>query len=466
MVSSKLSGTGASLLVLLACASGLHAQQTAAGSNTNMGPGEVPAPTGLVDTDRFRVSYVRLGTNRSEGLLFEPKAPGFNARIAVIYSSPQIPSVADIGFNPPAIELASRGYRVLYVRHIYSAGDLTNPLDGFEETSRGITYLRSLPGVERVALVGWGLSALSTTLFAEVAANGPTACQKPGVLDPCNTADASGLAKPDGLILLDPGLGAGDKPFSVDPAYDGSVRSRPDLDEFAATNGYEAGTAKYSAEFRKRYYAAQSARNNKVIDDALARLKLIDEGRGTHAGDEPMAVPGTTSTGSSAGLHHPDLSLLSHTKQPHTLLKADGSQPVVILHSIRPATSGIKTVGRAGQCCGYTLRRFVANDAIRTTKDFAVTEDDVVGIDWTSSNMGTPGDAEGITMPTLVMTMTCFQFVVPGEIIYDHLAARDKTLAAVEGAGHLFAPCKPEYGDTQKRLFDYVGNWLAKPGRF
>jgi len=445
--------------LLLACGSGVHAQ---------IGPGEVPAPTGPIDTPQFHVSYVRLGTNRSEGLLFEPAAPAAKARIAIVYSSPQIPAIADIGFNPPAVELASRGYRVLYVRHIYAAGEITDPLDGFEETSRAISYARTLSGVQRVVLVGWGLSAVSTTLFAEVAANGPSACQNPAVLVPCKTAVASDLAKPDGLILLDPGLGAGDKPFSVDPAYDGGTRSRLDLDEFAAANGYDAttGTAKYSAEFRKRYFAAQSARNNKLIDDAIARLKLIDEGKGTSAGDEPMSVPGTNSAGSSVGLFHPDLSLLSHTKQPHTLIKADGSQSMVVLRSIRPASSGIKSVGRTGQCCGYTLRRFVANDAIRTTRDFAVTDDDVVGVEWKSSNLGTPGDAEGVTVPTLVMASTCFQFVVPSEIIYDHLASKDKTLAAVEGSGHLFTPCKPEYGDTKKLLFDYVDGWLAKSGRF
>ena len=433
-----------------------------------MGPGEVPAPIGPINTAQFHINYVQLGTNRSEGLLFEPTSPAANSRVAVIYSSPQIPSPADIGFNPPAVELSSRGYRVLYVRHIYSAGEITNPLDGFEETSRGINYLRSLPGVERVVLVGWGLSALSVTLYADVAANGPAACQNPEVLYPCKTADASGLAKPDGVVLLDPGLGAGDKPFSVDPAYEGGARSRLDLDEFASANGYDAasGTAKYSADFRKRYFAAQSERNNRIVDDAIARLKLIGEGKAATAGDEPMSVPGTTSAGSSAGLFHADLSLLSHTKQPHTLLKADGSKPEVILHSLRPANSGIKSVGRVGQCCGYTVRRFVDNDAIRTTKDYAVTEDDVLGIDWKSSIMGTPGDAEGIKVPTLVMSMTCFQFVVPSEIIYDHLAAKDKTFAGVEGAGHLFTPCKPEYGDTRKRLFDYVGDWLGKPGRF
>ena len=48
----------------------------------------------------------------------------------------------------------------------------------------------------------------------------------------------------------------------------------------------------------------------------------------------------------------------------------------------------------------------------------------------------TPANAEGITVPSLVMTMGCHYLVVPGEIIYDHLAAKDKTYATVEGATH------------------------------
>jgi hypothetical protein len=61
--------------------------------------------------------------------------------------------------------------------------------------------------------------------------------------------------------------------------------------------------------------------------------------------------------------------------------------------------------------------------------------------------------------------MTCHYLLVPGEIIYDHIAARDKVYAAVEGATHGFAPCRPEYGDTTKRTFDYLDTWLSQ-GRF
>lgn len=62
--------------------------------------------------------------------------------------------------------------------------------------------------------------------------------------------------------------------------------------------------------------------------------------------------------------------------------------------------------------------------------------------------------------------MSCHYLVVPGEVIFDHLATKDKTYASVEGATPLFQPCRPEYGDTKKRVFDFVDECVAKPGRF
>ena len=428
----------------------------------------VEAVTGPLKTDRYQATYVQLGTARIDGLLFEPAAPGPNARVALVYSNP-----LNIGFLVPASELANRGYRVLYVTHHAGGGrstGLESPLDGFEETSRAITYMRSLPGVERVVIVGWGSGAVTMSFYDNVAEHGPTACQGAEVLYPCKTSEVSGLAKPDGVILLDPGLGPGDKARDVDPAYDGNSRSRADLDMFSAANGYDsrAGTATYSADFRKRFYGAQSERNDKIIDDAVARLKLIDQGKGNFPGDEPFLIPGTSGAGSGASLHQSDLSIMSHTRQPHMLLKPDGSSPVVILQSIRSTTgpAAAKSIGRAGECCNYTVRRFLANDAVRTTKDFAVTDDDVIGVDWKSSMSSPPTTAEGITVPSLVVTTTCFQFVVASEIVYDHLASKDKTLVGVEGAEHFMTACAPQYGDPRKREFDFVDGWLAKPGRF
>ena len=41
-----------------------------------------------------------------------------------------------------------------------------------------------------------------------------------------------------------------------------------------------------------------------------------------------------------------------------------------------------------------------------------------------------------------------------------------KPYVLVEGATHVFTPCRPECGDTIKRLFDYVDKWLSDPNRF
>jgi hypothetical protein len=427
-------------------------------------------PVGPTETEHYHSTLVKLGGNAADGLLYEPKTTGKNSRVAILYSN------SNFGFAPPATELASRGYRVLFVPHPpRQPGEIATPFDGFNEASRGIAYLRTLPGVESVVAAGWGNGAGSVTLYADVAAHGPAACQGKEVIYPCTKAQASGLARLDGLILFDPALGSGYRVGNQDPAYEGGSR-RSDLDIFSAANGYDAatGTATYSADFRKRYFAAQSTRNDHVVDDAVARLKVLDQGKGQTA-DEPLIVPGAVNVGDVASLHHVDLSILSHTKRPHTLLKADGSKPEVVLHSIRPSNGpvgadAIKTaeskIDQPARNSAYSLREYLANDAVRTTRDYALTADDVIGVVWKSSNTATPAQAEGVTVPTLVMTNTCFQFVVTSEIVYDHIAAKDKTYAGVEGSEHFFTACAPQYGDPVKRMFDFVDDWLGKPGRF
>jgi hypothetical protein len=46
------------------------------------------------------------------------------------------------------------------------------------------------------------------------------------------------------------------------------------------------------------------------------------------------------------------------------------------------------------------------------------------------------------------------------------LAAQDKEIVGLEGANHGLQPCRPEFGDTFKRAFDFVDSWLSKSGRF
>jgi hypothetical protein len=100
------------------------------------------------------------------------------------------------------------------------------------------------------------------------------------------------------------------------------------------------------------------------------------------------------------------------------------------------------------------------------TPDYHMTEDNIYGVLWRSTPNSIQGNVEGIRVPTLVMTATCAPHVTYLEIAYDHSAAKDKELVGVEGALHGFNACRPEYGDTLRRAFDYADGWLSKAGRF
>jgi hypothetical protein len=258
---------------------------------------------------------------------------------------------------------------------------------------------------------------------------------------------------------------------SIDPAVDKDANVRnPALDMFAAANGFDASAkrAHYSAEFAKRFYAAQGKRNNEVLAQVLERLKAVEAGKGRYANDEPLEVAGLGEDANGARLYQTDPAFAAHTKAPHLLLKADGSRSEQVIQSVRsPASQAagqLRTLGVTST--SSTLRTYLAHAAIRTTADYAITADDITGVDWRSAFDSAPGNAYGISAPTLVLAMGCHYLMVPAELIYDRLASKDKTYAAVEGATHGFSPCKPEYGDTMKRTFDFVDEWLSKQGRF
>jgi pimeloyl-ACP methyl ester carboxylesterase len=113
-----------------------------------------------------------------------------------------------------------------------------------------------------------------------------------------------------------------------------------------------------------------------------------------------------------------------------------------------------------------TVRHYLSFQGLRVDPDYALTEDDIIGVHWRSTPNSIQGNLEGIRVPTLVMAGTCSPHLVLNEIAYDHSAARDKTFVAVEGANHGFLPCRSEYGDTFGKTFDFVDGWLSKHGRF
>jgi len=423
------------------------------------------ASVGPVASNAFHTLYIRLGTGQDEGLLYEPTSPAAKARVALLFSHPDGNTFGYI-IGP---QMAERGYRVLMVNH---HGPEDGPWVDAPGISRGIKYLRTLPGVRKVVVIGHSGGAHLMAFYANVAANGPSACDGPEKIYPCPKSGLAQLAKPDGVILLDPPTGAFHAMSSIDPAVRSASGTRiAALDMFSPANGFDptTGAAKYSAQFTRRFFQAQAARNSRIVDRARARLRAIERGHGRFMDDEPFVVPGMGVNAAGARPYQTDPSdFLAHTRKPHLLLEPHGKSAEVIVRSVRPPmgqyAGKLDTLALMSQ--DTTVRRFLANYAIRTRPGYAITADDVHGVDWSSAVDSAPANARGIAVPALIMVMTCHYFVVSGEIIYDQLASKDKTYAAVEGATHMFRPCRPEYGNTVKRTFDYMTSWLSGPGRF
>jgi hypothetical protein len=428
-------------------------------------PETVAAKVGPVASAAFHTVYIRLGSGQDEGLLYEPTSPAPKTRVALLFSHPDGNTFGYI-IGP---QMAKRGYRVLMVNH---HGPEDGPWVDAPGISRGIRYLRTLPGVRRVVVIGHSGGAHLMAFYANVAANGPAACDGPEKIYPCPKAGLSRLAKPDGVILLDPPTGAFHAMSSIDPAVRSDSTARiASLDMFAPANGFDPATkaAKYPAQFARRFFQAQAARNSRIVSRALARLKAIEQGHGRFKDDEPFLVPGMGVNAAGARPYQTDPSdFLAHTREAHLLLEPHGKTAEVIVRSVRPPmglyAGRLDTLDTMSQ--DTTVRRFLANYAIRTRPGYAITADDIQGVDWSSAVDSAPANARGIAVPALIMVMTCHYFVVSGEIIYDQLASKDKTYAAVEGATHMFKPCRPEYGNTVKRTFDFMASWLSGPGRF
>ena len=412
-----------------------------------------------------RRTYVRLANN-ANALLVEPLEPGPKSRILAINTHPDHNNNFEYFIGR---ELVARGYRALGINYY-------GPEETIEEflpaVAAAVRYARTVPGVEKVVFATHSGGGPVLTFYEEVAENGPSACQGPTRIYPCKGTGLAGLPKVDGVLLLDINVGAPHRSISIDPAVDTSHPRRrdPALDMYAPQNGFdpETNSARYPAEFVKRFFAGVHARSERLVADAQAKLKAIESGDGPYKDNEPFVVAGMAVNAVGARLNMADTRILSRTRAPHRHLKADGTTPVEIVRSTRKGDATVlqqrDTLRDTAQ--NTTVRHFLSFLAVRTTADYELTEDSIKGVDWRSSANSAAGSVENIKVPTLVMAATCAIHLVPLETVFDHSAASDKEFVAVEGADHGFQPCRPEFGNTTKRAFDYADAWLSKPGRF
>jgi pimeloyl-ACP methyl ester carboxylesterase len=408
-----------------------------------------------------KTTYVRLA-GQANALLVEPGQPGPKQRIVVINVHPDNLNTFEY-FTGRA--LVARGYRMIGINYY-------GPETTFEEfltpIAAAIRYARGLPGVEKVILVGHSGGGPELTYYAEIAEKGPAACQQPNRLYKCDSKGLTDLPKVDGVVVMEANIGAPHRSFSIDPAVETAQPKarKPALDMYAAQNGFDAKTnsATYSAAFAKQFFAGQHARSERLIAEAQRQLKAVDAHIGPFNDDAPFLVPGMAENSAGARPNLADSSLLSETHGAHLHLKADGSTPVEIAKSTRKANATAPedrdTLAETTQ--NTTVRHFLSFLAVTTGADYAITKNDIKGVDWRSSANSVPGNLENVTVPTLVMAGSCTIHMAPLEISFDHAAAKDKEFVVVEGGDHAFRPCRPEFGDTQKKTFDYVDRWLEK----
>ncbi|KAJ9132153.1 Alpha beta hydrolase [Pleurostoma richardsiae] len=380
----------------------------------------------------------------------------------------------------PCTELPKRGYTVLCANNAASKSGYMSDLnfeDMMLDASYAVQYLRNQTEFKKVILFGHSGGGAMLSQYQNVAENGVSACNGPEKIYPCSDALAD-LPAADGAIFDDANFGIGPMMvMSLNPAIVDEMTGmeiNQSLNLYNVTNGWSStGSSNYSAQFAESFVDGVNARNTRVNSFAKERLAAINNGSGLFADDEPFYVPDALYTGNNNKFFNQDLNYLHHTSYPWKLLHKNGSYTTQIVPSVRVAstTSSIANQYLEGGL-KTTIKRFLSSIATTTTEDFAYQVDGVTGIVWNSSQMVPISAVAGIHVPLLTMGNTGhYEFI---NIEKTHLAAasNDTDIAFVEGAAHTINTCTEcesypgEYGDTVKTTFDYVDQWLSKPGRF
>lgn len=409
-------------------------------------------------------------TRRVPGVLYEPAGLDGECLNAVLVMH----SDEDYLDAPTGRQLAKRGFRVLCANPMVKEGLFFTQVDKMQAVKGAIEYLRSLPWVNRIILMGHSGGATLMTAYQAIAENGAQIFQGPEVILPY--PDSSPLPPADGLMLLDSNWGnAAMQLFSLDPAViseEDGMHLDPVYNLFEKENGFKREGSAFSDEFIRRFQKKQGERNNQILAHALERWKKIQAGEGRYSDDEPLVIPGANQVFFNNKLYAQDIRLMSHTRQSRELIHAGGSATVEIVHSVRhPENPESMTHNMMDGARIMTVYNYLTSYAVRTLDNYGYGEDSVWGVDWDSTYCCPPGNVQHIHVPSLFMGMTAGWEFLAAETIYEMSASRDKHIAFVEGANHKFYPAhhceafKGQFGDTMETLHNYVAKWLSE-GRF
>ncbi len=424
--------------------------------------------TSSVSAATISNDFVRLAKG-VPGVIYSPPVQSDKSHIAILVMH----SDADYLNFSMCEEMALRGFSVLCA----NVHDPSAPLDDkLLDVHHAIEFLRKQPNIEKVVLMGHSGGGTLMSAYQNIAENGPSVCQDSHKIVPCS-AKLEGLPPADGLMLLDSNWGISAMMlFSIDPAVvdeNSGQELSPALNLFNPKNGFQPEESDFPDGFISRFQKAQGERNNRIVDSALKRLKLIEQDKGLYKDNEPFIVPGAAQGFMNNKLFAQDTKLMSHTQKAWPLIHSNGSSTTQLIHSVRsPANPVSYTDSYQEGTLVTTVKSFLANYAVRTTDTYHYDATHVIGIDWNSSYNTPIGNIGGVKAPTLVMGMTGNWEYLASETIYNTSSAKDKSLAFVEGASHLFTTATDsekypgQFGDTLKLTYDYVAEWLTQPHRF
>jgi len=417
----------------------------------------------------IRDNYVEIGEGMEGkvlGVLYEPVTPGEKAGTAIV----AIHSNENYATMHIGAEMARRGYRVLCGQVGRPDGTLDSKI---LDIANVVRFLRAIPGVGRVVLMGHSGGATLMSAYQRIAENGPASLKGEEMVYKCTIPDDEDLPVPDALMLFDANYGNGAQTLlSVDPCVttEGSAQGL-DLryDPFAPENGYDDRETVYPESFKKAFYAAQAARNNRLIEMARERLALIEKGEGRFLDDEPFVVVGGSQIKPFNKLYPEDVTMLAHTKGEYDLYHKDGSCTHGVVPCLRDAMLGHRfTSETMFAAMPTTVREFLNEHAVYAKEDYYVHEDGVTGIDWDHTYNCAPGNVKHIHAPLLIAGMTGSCEYIAAEEIYKNAVSEDRQVFFVEAADHNFNVNRRieaypgQYGDTEKVLYDRADAWLSE----
>jgi hypothetical protein len=425
---------------------------------------------GNVFADAPPPEYVQFRPEATKGALYKPDPDSFpTPHIAVILMHRDSNFLSHIATG----ELSKRGFVVLAMNPRCDNNEAlcapweNNALD----VKQGVEYLRDSPGIESVVLFGHSGGGPTMSFYQAVAETGAEFCQQPQKLIKCSNVHAN-LPTADGLILWDahPGNGVNEV-RSIDPSVVNDTEIifnnalpeiDPTLDLFNPDNGYNPdGESDYSDKFKDRYFRAQSARLNGLIDIALNQLQQIESGTHRYPDDDVFIVP----RGTGSRLFINDLSVENASDGPVKLLKNNGAiEDCCRVNSVRVHGQSAESRKTFNSGTLYlSLKSFLSVRSVRSTH--AIDE-----VDWCSTNNSAPCAVQNISVPLLVVTMGGHYFIRDGEIIYNMATTDDKDYIVIEGATHGGTPCKNcmpagrgyngRYDNAVKNNFNYIADWI------